>query len=105
MFVTLRCSECGKAECPYAREYIPEESEEGCTREVSEEVAERFYHDMTEVLPFMAMRGRTDSTDKTYESIEKNLGSIYASPVGRLIGPRGKVDPSKEQRLLARQGG
>lgn len=104
MFVTLKCSMCGNMDCMYARKYIPEDSLEGCTRQVSEELAEKFIHDTQEVLPFLRTRHRTESTDKSFAAIEKNFESIYSSPLGRLIDSKGKVDVRKEQRNQTRQG-
>ncbi len=104
MFVTLRCSICGNMDCPYARKYIPEDSLEGCTRQVSEELAEKFIHDTQEVLPFLRTRRRTESTDKSFAAIEKNFESIYSSALGRLIDSKGKVDIRKEQQSQTRRG-
>lgn len=103
MFVTLKCYICGNMDCSYAREYIPEDSLEGCTRQVSEELAEKFIHDTQEVLPFLRMRRRTESTDRSFAAIEKNFESIYSSPLGRLIDSKGKVNTRKEQRSQTRQ--
>lgn len=99
MFITLKCSTCGNTDCAYARKYIPEGSEEGCTRNVSEELAERFFHHTQEVLPFLAMRPRSESTDKAYAAIEENLESIYASSLGRLLDSKGKIDARREKPL------
>lgn len=104
MFITLKCSMCGKIDCEYARKYIPEDSEEGCTREVSEEMAEKFIHDTQEVLPFLRNRRRTESTDKAFAAIEKNFESIYSASLGRLIDSKGKIDSKKEQCLRTRTG-
>ncbi len=104
MFITLKCSECGNTDCAYAHEYIPEDSLEGCTRKVSEELAEKFIHDTQEVLPFLRARRRTESTDKSFAAIEKNFESIYSSPLGRLIDSKGKVDIKREQWNRTRQG-
>lgn len=103
MFITLLCSKCGKIDCEYAREYVPEDSLEGCTRDVSEEQMGKFIHDTQELLPFLRQRPRSESTDKTFESIEKNFESIYASPLGRLIDSKGKINTRREQRLHTRQ--
>lgn len=98
MFITLRCTKCGNMDCAYARKYIPEDSREGCTREVSEEMAEKFIHDTQELLPFLRTRHRTESTDRSFLLIEKDFESIYSAPLGRLIDPKGKAIAKKAQR-------
>lgn len=103
MFVTLRCKTCGKMNCEYARDYIQEDSEEGCTRQVSEESAEKFIHDTQEVLPFLRNRPRTESTDKTFSAIEENFKVIYSSSLGRLIDSKGKIDMAKEKKFKSKK--
>lgn len=51
-FITLRCIDCENPTCDISRKYVFQNSKEGCTREVSEEVAARYYHYMEEVVPF-----------------------------------------------------
>lgn len=99
MFITLKCSTCGNMDCPYARKYIPEGSDEGCTRDATEDLAEKFFHFTQEVLPFLAMRPRSESTDKAYAAIEENLQSVYGSPLGRLLDQKGKIDSRREKSL------
>lgn len=91
MFLTLRCAECGKWPCDRAREYIPEGSLEGCTREVTEEQSEEFSHYLSEVLPFLARRRRTDATDAEFCRIEDLLQHIYSCPFGRKLDAAGRV--------------
>lgn len=95
MYITLRCRLCGHITCPYARKYIPENSEEGCTRKVTEELAERFIHDTQEVLPFLPLRPRTQATDDAFARIEFDFEQIYQSPLGRLVDSKGKAKASK----------
>ena len=52
VFITLQCINCEKELCGLARNYIPFDSKEGCTRTVSEETAARFKHYTEEVIPF-----------------------------------------------------
>lgn len=95
MYITLRCRLCGHVACPYARKYIPEDSEEGCTRQVGEELAERFIHDTQEVLPFLPLRPRTQVTDSAFARIESDFEQIYQAPLGRLVDSKGKAKPNR----------
>lgn len=84
MYVTLRCQKCDNVECPIARAYIPYDSIEGCTRDVSEQEAQLFHHMVEEVLPFAR-------TQEQFEAVERCLEEVYASPLGRKLDARGKA--------------
>ena len=55
MYVTLRCATCDNAECNLGRYLIPDGSQEGCTRDVTDEQAKELQHYQQEVLPFIPM--------------------------------------------------
>lgn len=86
MFVTLRCQKCDNIDCPMARAYIPYESNEGCTRDVSEQEAQLFHHMIEEVLPFARTRSQ-------FEAVDSCLARVYASPLGRKLDASGKALP------------
>lgn len=98
MFVTLRCQKCDNVDCPIARKYVPYESLEGCTRNVSESLAAKFRHDIEEVLPFVWKR--KDSQD-VFDTIENDLNEVYAAPIGCKLDVKGKkVDAKIDPDLI-----
>lgn len=99
-YVTLRCEKCDNIDCPIANAYVAQGSQEGCTREVPEHEMEELQHQLTEVLPFLARRHRTDSTDAQFAQIESTLRRTYMSPLGHKLNALGKVD----FRLAANKG-
>ena len=91
MYITLRCADCGKELCGVARSWIPHNSKEGCTREVDEEDAARFYHYMKEVIPFWKEYSH-NQVNKSYKEIDNFLQEkIYIAPFGRKLDSCGKV--------------
>lgn len=86
MFITLRCQKCDNVDCPMARAYVPYESNEGCTRDVSEQEGQLFHHMIEEVLPFAR-------TQTQFEAVESCLAKVYASPLGRKLDAFGKALP------------
>lgn len=91
MYVTLRCQTCDNIDCPIARLYVPYDSLEGCTREVTEDLAAQYTHAIEEVLPFA-------KTSSQFDSVEQTLSEIYQSNIGRKLDAKGKTLP---QRLVA----
>lgn len=90
MFITLRCQKCDNVECPIARAYVPYESNEGCTREVSQETYERWQHLMIETLPFLSLRR---ITSQVYADIDSLENEVYSSKLGRKLDYNGKALP------------
>ena len=90
MFITLRCQKCDNVDCPIARAYVPYESQEGCTREVSQETYERWQHLMIETLPFLSLRR---ITKQVYADIDSLENEVYSSKLGRKLDYNGKVLP------------
>lgn len=93
MYVTLRCQTCDNIDCPIARLYVPYDSLEGCTREVTEDLAAQYTHAIEEVLPFA-------KTSSQFDSVEQTLNEIYQSSIGRKLDAKGKALP-QHQRLAA----
>lgn len=91
MFVTLRCAGCDNPNCKIGRYIIPDDSLEGCTREVTDEQAAQLTHYIDEVLPFIPMYKNTDVIYQKFDEIYDFLQSIYTCPIGRLLDARGKV--------------
>ena len=91
MFINLFCGDCDNEYCTCARNYIPEGSKEGCTREVDEQQQELLYHYKDEVLPFLTIGKITSEKFEKLQEIDKFMHSIYNCPLGRKIDQRGKV--------------
>ena len=100
MFVTLRCQKCDNVDCPIARKYVPYESLEGCTRNVSESLAAKFRHDIEEVLPFVWKR--KDSQD-VFDTIESDLNEVYTAPIGCKLDMKGKKIEAKIDQELSQE--
>ena len=93
MYVTLRCATCDNAECNLGRYLIPDGSQEGCTREVTDEQAEKLQHHEEEVLPFIPMYKNHIAAQQKLEEIYQFLQTIYSCPLGKLLDTKGKIIP------------
>lgn len=82
MFLSLRCKDCENAECGLWRNR--ETHKVGCTREVTEEQEARYYHYISEVVPFLRMMNK-DQEKKEYTEIISFLYEIYDCPLGRKL--------------------
>lgn len=90
--ITLRCIDCENDACCYSRKYFPYESLEGCTRVVSDEVADKHFYYMNEVAPFMNIKSSTEKTAPQYKKIIDFLfNEIYSAPIGQKLDTKGKV--------------
>lgn len=89
----LKCSECENEFCAYAKKYVPIDSKEGCIREVSEEVFDKYFYLINEKWP-MIISSEYPMThiNSTYQEIVQFLYSeIYTAPVKQKISKSGKV--------------
>lgn len=93
MYITLKCATCDNIECKFGRYVIPDDSEEGCTREVTEEQAELLQYYQEEVLPFIPMYKNHLAAQDKLEEIYQFLSTIYSCPLGKLLDAKGKVIP------------
>ena len=91
MYITLKCQSCDNMDCPFGRYFIPDESEEGCTRAVSEEQADRLQHYQEEILPFIPMYKNPIAAQQKLTEIYDFLQNIYSCPIGKLLDAKGKV--------------
>lgn len=95
MYITLRCIDCDKTLCGVTRSWISHNSKEGCTREVDEEDAARFYHYTKEVIPFWKEYSH-NQVNKSYKEIDDFLqNKIYIAPFGQKLDYYGKVKTSR----------
>ena len=77
MFIKLQCRTCDNIDCQLGRKVIPEDSLEGCTREVSEDLAAQYYHATEEVLPFVLLGKNPDSSWEKLEEITRVQEQVY----------------------------
>lgn len=99
MFVTLRCGKCDNVDCNLSRKYIPDESKEGCTREVDDMVSDQFFYYIEEVMPFVQFYKNQEQAFKKLNEIESFLNSsIYSAPLGVKLDSKGKAASSKAAR-------
>lgn len=91
MYITLQCIGCDNINCRYGRYFIPDDSLEGCTREVSEEQWEKLEHLTKEVLPFIPMYKNHNAAQNKLQEISTFLDEIYSCPLGKLLDTKGKV--------------
>lgn len=105
MYITLKCTTCDNIDCKLGRYVIPDDSEEGCTREVTEEQAELLQHYQKEVLPFIPMYKNHLAAQDKLEEIYQFLLTIYSCPLGKLINSKGKIilDPKIVDNRLNRE--
>lgn len=91
-FVRLKCIECDNDECKICPlgSYISSDSEQGCTRKVSEEDYAKYQHYMLEVLPTMRLLP-LDAGKRVYKEIIDFLFHIYSCPLGAKIGKSGRA--------------
>lgn len=90
MFVKLQCRTCDNIDCQLGRKVIPEDSLEGCTREVSEDLAAQYYHATEEVLPFVLLGKNPDSSWKKLEEITRIQEQVYQQKIGSLLDSKAK---------------
>ena len=95
MKLKLRCYTCDNTVCDKARRYIPEDSLEGCLREVSDEDYETYYHYMSEILPMLPIfAAQGSNVDDSFNEIFNFLNKkVYQAPFVKKLDRRGKVKP------------
>lgn len=86
--IRLYCNTCENSNCTIGRAYIPEDSNEGCTRRVPEVLLDSYTHLIDEVSPFMYMDTKKEYQDNMYKQIIDTLYKIYDCPVGAKIKPQ-----------------
>lgn len=93
MYITLRCFDCENIECKICPcgKYISENSKQGCTRQLTDEEADKYYHLLEEVRPFIYKDTTKEYQNKTYKKIIDFLYDIYSKPLGQKIGKSGKA--------------
>lgn len=92
-YITLRCIDCENTTCTMCptRTYVGIDSLRGCTRKVSEEISEQYYHYINEVIPFLHLQ--KNISNDIYIEIYSLLDKIYTCPLGQKIGNNGKIIP------------
>ena len=91
VILKMTCIECENADCKVGPRAISIDSLNGCTREVPEEVYDKYIHYMNEVLPFWHLYN-LDYIDKSYFEIYNFLQEIYKKyPIKQKLDKKGKV--------------
>lgn len=90
MFIKLQCRTCDNIDCELGRKVIPEDSLEGCTREVSEDLAAQYYHATEEVLPFVLLGKNPETSWGKLEEISCIQEQVYQQKVGSLLDSKAK---------------
>lgn len=98
MCVKLQCGECENIDCPIARRYIPEDSQEGCVRKIEDDLYVEYIHYLEEVAPFMYSNTTKEYQCRIYQEIIEVLAKAYDSPAVQKTNPRGKVIPSWKKK-------
>lgn len=89
--IKLQCNQCENDSCCYSKKYIAENSLEGCTRKVDEDMEIEYFHLINEVAPFMYMKTSKEYQNKTYKEIIDLLFKIYSMPIGVKLDKNGKA--------------
>lgn len=90
-YITLRCLYCENSNCSIARKYIPQDSKEGCTRKVTEDISDTYEHYIKEVIPFMYIKTSKEYQKRMYKEITDFFISIYKCPIGNKLSSNGKI--------------
>lgn len=91
VILTLHCRDCECEDCkmhPNGKLLI---NREGCTRRVSEETKDKFFHYMQEVLPFVRTYKNRPRAKEKIDEIEHFLFSeVYSAPLGQKLNKDGR---------------
>lgn len=98
-YITLKCKHCDNIQCNVADLVNSIDFESGCTRFVTDEQAETFFHYIEERLPFIR-----NYKSKEYDTIILFLESIYNAPIGQIIDKQGRVAAKTNYRNPKEKG-
>lgn len=92
MIITLTCGSCENQDCKYCPvgKYVPEDSKEGCTRDIDEDLYINHQNLLYEQWPFRKMM-REEEEKELYNCILNNFKYIYDTPMVSKLGKSGKV--------------
>jgi hypothetical protein len=82
-YLYLRCYECENCGCQFGSPIAWEDSHAGCTRQVSQEQADEYYHYTNEVMPFLYIDTSKEYQNKEYNNFMSILDNIYSCPLGK----------------------
>lgn len=94
MIMKIKCGECENFDCPI--ETLMWTAEEGCSREVPDEIADKYYHYMEEVRPFWKTKNKEAVNREYLEIINFLYDYVYCAPIKNKIDKDGKVDDRKK---------
>lgn len=94
IYLKLSCKNCDFVECGIKLRNQIIKGKEGCTRKVSEEVADQFYHYTQEIIPFWKLYNEKYIQESYKEIIDFLYQKVYAAPIGQRLDPDGKIRKS-----------
>ena len=91
-FIKLSCDDCENLSCSLCPigTYIPQDSQQGCTKEVCENDYIQYENFLHERIPFMRTLSEQESRT-LYNDYIDFLNKIYQSPTKNRLGKSGKV--------------
>lgn len=94
MYLNLNCYKCDNVDCELCPlfSWIEDESLQGCTREVDEDLYAYYEHEINENLPFASLGQQID-----FNKIDNLQNEIYHHKIGTLLDKKGKAVSQKRK--------
>lgn len=94
MYLNLTCYDCDNTDCELCPllSWIDNESLEGCTREVDEDLYIKYEHEKNEILPFVSLGQPID-----FKKIDNIQNEIYHKKIGTMLDKKGKAITQKRK--------
>ena len=99
-FIKLCCNDCENIECEFAEMiigYVSADSKKGCSREVDDLTASKFFHYMYEIIPLWKTIPEKLINEQYFEIIDFLNKEVYNKPITAIYNNVGKVLLSKEE--------
>lgn len=90
-YLTLHCKHCENTDCPVYPIGYYIRGDEGCTRQVSFDDAEQYYHITQEELPFIKYAKTSENAKHRYKKVDDFLDYIYHKPFGQKLNRNGEI--------------
>lgn len=98
MYVDFHCCDCDNDTCflcPLGR-YVPQDSRQGCTRKMDEDLYAQYEHLSQEVLPFMSL-GQYKGDYKEFDEVNNFV--FTRCPIGTVLDDKGKAIGVKKKQI------
>jgi hypothetical protein len=86
--ITLNCKDCDHPTCRLGQ--MIHRENDGCVRQVDEDLFIEYYHQLKEVWPF-ALKQSRDIVNREYNKLMDILYKVYSSPIVKRYGKGFKV--------------